>query len=201
VQERARVQAETAARLEQERLARIEQERIAAEKARQVEEINQFNGYIDKLTYSHETMKSGVRMAQNISSAAERVWSNSVFKRYDEATNLYTRSGITYVDFNTAIANYYEDSTTKALVKALNAADEIVSSSVRELQGPPDGCLEAYNIITTLYKSYSTLIDFAKWPSGSLQTFSNTRTATATEFNSVSNQLQMIIPQKRNLPD
>ena len=201
-QERARLEAE---RIEQARLANIEQERIAAEHAEKAK----FNEYVDSIIEASKLMLDGSIKSEEMTNMIARIWYNAIHEERNYYTDKYVRKtdeefrrspGYSlYHDFNTALRKYYQDRETQTNVREIESNQESVMEVMRNLQNPPDGCQNAYDTLSEMYKAYNTLTEMAINPSGSLQTYSNTKNTVVSEFANINKQLSTRIPVKKTL--
>ena len=171
-----------------------------------------FNKYVNSMIYAASLMLNGSAKSEEIMNMVAKIWYNSIHKEHDSTTDKYTRLypevgysfGMTsserekydyFVDFNMAILGYYADSSSR--LEEIKKNQELVMDAMRDLQNPPEGCQAAYDTISEIYKAYTTLIDMATNPSGSLQTYSTTKNIAVSAFTNLNKQLATRIPEKR----
>lgn len=162
----------------------------------------EFNGYIDKLNLVQFSMLSGGSDAEGLCNLAARVWYNTIYKEYDSTTDKFTRKSYsagytTWVsDFNEALANLYDASTTKSTIVDIESNQILVKDMMKELQNPPEGLEKCYETVTELYTAYKGLTDLAISPTGSLTSFSESRNTKISNFMDLVDKLSNQIPEK-----
>lgn len=153
--------------------------------------------YIDNLEKVQELMLSGGGDAESLCNLTIKVWHNAIYKEIDSETDKYTRPGGYFVsDFNTALSNFYEASTTKSKVTALEENQAVVKNMMKKLQEPPKNLEKCYDTVCELYASYEKLTGMAQSPTGSYNSFSSSKNSTVTEFLSIYSKLDSQIPEK-----
>lgn len=156
-----------------------------------------FNLYVDNLSLLQVAMITGGARAEELSGLVARVWSNSIHEKRDEATDKYTRpNGYFLDDFNVALNNLFNDSTTKSTISNIENNQEVVGSLMKKLQNPPSGLEKCYDTITELYTAYKGLTDLAINPSGSYNSFTETRRKKISDFMDAWDRLDAQIPEK-----
>lgn len=114
-----------------------------------------FNDYVIKLHDVKYAMLVGADEADRLCDLTAAVWHNAIFRRFDTATDKYTRKTtstgykIWVDDFNEAIENLYNDSGTRATVESIKSNQELVDSLMRELQNPPEGLEKCHDLACT----------------------------------------------------
>ena len=166
-------------RAHQEEVARqqAEQERIIAEQAQKE----------TMVMISVLIVKSGSE-AESMANFISKIWHNAIYEESNWETNKYTiitpGSYSAYWNFNIALANYSDDETTKLKRQRLENDQNEIKELMRSVQNPPTELRDTYNALNDLFDAYGKLIDLAIYPSGSLQTYNNTKNAAVSDFSS-----------------
>jgi len=156
-----------------------------------------FNSYIDKLSLLQVAMITGGSSAEELSGLVASVWSNAIYEEYDDTTDKFTRPNGYFVDdFNEALSNLFNDSSTKSTISDLEKNQEVVGSLMKELQNPPSGLEKCYDTVTELYTAYKGLTDLAINPSGNYNSFTETRREKINDFMDGWDRLDAQIPEK-----
>ncbi len=167
------------------------------EKKAQLAYQEEFNRYIDNLNTAQILMLSGGSDAEGLCNLTGKVWYNAIYEKKDSTTDKYTRpSGYFVSDFNTALANLYDASTTKATKEDIESNQILVKDMMKELQNPPEGLEKCYETVTELYTAYKGLTDLAISPTGSLTSFSESRNTKISNFMDLFDKLDNQIPDK-----
>jgi uncharacterized membrane protein YvbJ len=156
-----------------------------------------FNTYVDNLNMLQLLSLAGGADAESLSNLTAKVWSNAIWEERDSETDKYTRpNGYFVEDFNAALANLYGASSTKTTVQDLEDNQTAIQSLMKELQNPPEGLETCYNTATELYTAYKGLTDLAINPSGSLNSFSESKNSKVTDFMDAYEKLNSQLPEK-----
>lgn len=157
-----------------------------------------YNEYIDNLEVAQLLMITGGADAEALSNLTYDVWRNAIYEERDYLTDQYTRPyGYFVDDFNIALANLFEASSTITTVSDIEANQAAVKELIKNLQNPPEGLENCYNTVSDLHSAYKTLTDLAISPSGNLTGFSdNVRSATS-DFMDAYEKLDNQIPERK----
>ena len=158
-----------------------------------------YNTYVDNLNEVSMLMLLGGAQAESMNNLTAKVWRNSIYEESDSETDRYTKDNRNafYDDFNDALGELFSDSNTKRKISELEENQYEVDAIMKELQNPPEGLENQYNTVTDLYSTYLSLTNLAINPSGSLQTFSESKNLKVDDFMDLYNKLEMQIPAKK----
>ena len=129
--------------------------------------------YKANLSSITKTMLSGAGDAESAGNLIKKVWYNAIYKEYDSETNEYTRNGVSYVDFNTALGNLFADTDFSTKITAIKVNQNTVKASMKNMQNPPEEYKDAYSSLKEFYDAYNDFVNMVTDPSGSLQTYSS----------------------------
>lgn len=119
-------------------------------------------------------MMVGAADAETCGNLIKRVWHNSVYQERDTETDQYTRTDGYFVsDYNTALANLFNNKSFSSTINGIKSNRDSVSSIMKDLKNPPAEWENAYKDLQGFYDSYVKLTDLATNPTGSLQTFTD----------------------------
>ncbi len=184
-QERLEQEKAEAERLEQERL---EQERLAKEKARLE--------YIDALKNFSLYAAFGCVQAADTSRSIVLVWYDSIYHVYSEETAAYTQTnGKFNEDFNVSLQKLLKSEGIIENHRIISENKAAVDNYYKQLLNPTKEFEECYDLAKKLYQSYYELTMLALMPSGSLNSYSETRTKLIEETAKFRNELELLIPQ------
>ena len=173
--------------------------KIRNEKIVELEYRETFNTYIDNLNLVQLSMISGASDAEGLCNLTIKVWHNAIFKKYDPATDKFTRKyiyGMTWIDFNEALANLYDAPTTKITIEDIESNQILVKDIMKELQIPPEGLEKCHDTVTELYTAYKGLTNLAINPVGNLTSFSESKSAKANNVLELLDRLSNQVPEK-----
>ncbi len=167
------------------------------------------NEYIDNITNASSLMMDNAADAENLIILTAKVWNNCIFKKNDEETNKYTIDDFSYNSNKTTYKDYeFESDFNNALVKLFKDKDFIdkkdklinstvtISDTMKKLQNPTPELTICYDSITELFTTYQNIIELATNPSGSYQTYTNSKSEKIEKFISVHKKLSTQIPEK-----
>lgn len=99
-------------------------------------------------------------------------------------------------DFETAVNDlhekYQQNGSLKSLINDSKKSEEIM----KLLKNPPKNYGQAYSILVKMYTKAESVKDMARYPSGSLNSYTNNLTNTTKDFDDLHNNLKVIIPSK-----
>jgi hypothetical protein len=155
-----------------------------------------FNIYIDKLNTTYDAMINGASTAEELLNLTGMVWANTIYKERDPSTNIYTldKNGKFYDDFNDSLYILFNGIVGKSKISIIRASQANVESYMRELKDPPEGLEDCYKTITDMYAAFRSVTDFAINPSGSLNTFSSSKTTKIDNLVTIAQKLKTQIP-------
>ena len=158
-----------------------------------------FNAYIDNLNLAKETMIEGGSDAESLLNLIAQVWYNSIWEISDPDTNKYAKSeGRGFNDdFNTSLMALMFDATTQYTISTIENNQVLVETIMKDLQNPPDDLDKCYDTVTELYSIYKSLTNLAVNPSGSLQSFTESKTQKIDKFLELYQKLGTQIPEKK----
>lgn len=165
------------------------QKKIAAEEYEK--RVKSYAANLELATYS---MLTGASDAESCGNLIEQVWYNSIFEKYDDETNKYTRpNGYFVSDFNDALGNLFEDTSFQSKISSIGDNQKTVGSLMKELKNPPEEYKDAYEAISKLYDAYLSFTNIVTNPSGNLQTFSSNFNDADTETLNCYNAMQLYL--------
>ncbi|MFC2064456.1 hypothetical protein ACFLXB_05115 [Chloroflexota bacterium] len=154
--------------------------------------------YMDNLDAARFAMLDGANDAESLLDLTARVWFNAIYGVSDFETVIYTMggtSGICYGDVHTSLKRLFSANSTKATILSFEDNQAEVELMMKELQNPPKGLEVSYSTITDLYSVYKSLTDLAINPSGTLNTFTSSKSENVDRFNELFNTLETQIPE------
>lgn len=126
-----------------------------------------------------------------------KVWYNSIHEESDVETDPYTKyegTFIFYDDFNDALTALASDETIQTQKNTLETDQTFVAQKVKDLQNPPSEYENIYEVVLELYSSYQNITDLAINPTGSLNSFSETKRNEIDSFIELYDKLQILLP-------
>ena len=161
--------------------------------------IKKYNDYIDNLNATMVTMLDGGSEAESLLNLTAKVWFNTIYQEYDVETDKYTKSsfGIWHEDFNDALAYLFSDSQTKTTIAYIEDNQDLVDLMMKDLSNPPKGLEKCHETITDLYSIYRSLTNLAINPSGSYNSFTESKNEKIDDFLDTFNKLEVQIPEKK----
>lgn len=173
----------------------IRQESIEQSEAEEAARIEAYNQYVLVANTFASSVKTGGDQAYDICRLTGNVWHNAIYEVNDPETDPYTKAnGVFVEDFNDAIqAMWSSESHIKNVVSAIANRDE-AESLYKQLMSPPDG-LEALSAkIKELYLVYRKYMSLAIEPEGSLKSYEEDFDEISKEFNSLYEEMIVLIP-------
>ncbi len=157
-----------------------------------------FNAYIENLNLARLTMIDAASDSESLLNLTAKVWYNSIYEERDEETDKFTRpDGFFYDDFNLALTALFMDSQTLATTSSIEENQVKVMEIMKGLQNPPKGLETCYQTVTELYSAYQGLTDLAINPTGSLQSFGESKNSKIDRFLELFKKLESQIPEKK----
>ncbi|MHB0897514.1 MAG: zinc ribbon domain-containing protein [Spirochaetales bacterium] len=134
--------------------------------------------------------------AESICNLVIEVWQNSIYKKYSSNTDKYTRSSSGfYDDFNTSLNKLYNASEFEGKVETLKTSQNEVDKIFLLLKNPNKKNEKVFDTLNELYTTYSSLINLAISPSGSLTTYTNNKNDKVEKYLENSNKLKNLLPE------
>lgn len=133
--------------------------------------------------------------AESLMNLTSQVWSNTIYKKFDNETDKYTRkNGYWESDFNDSLGYLFNDSSTKTKIGNIESSEVKVCEIMKKLQKPPKEYEKVYDTLLELNSSYQAIIDLAKSPQGNIVSFNNNKNEKINEFMEVYKKLQTQLP-------
>jgi hypothetical protein len=156
--------------------------------------------YIENLNTISSAMLSGASKAESLCDLTYKVWSNTIYKKYDDETDKYTlRSNVSYrafySDFNNSLANLFADQDIKNQMSVIESKQTYVSDLMKYVSNPSKKLEKCYDTLNDLFTAYMGLTDLAIHPTGSLQTFSQNKIEKVEKFMDNYRKLNAQIPK------
>lgn len=159
-------------------VAKVAMDSAAEQQAKQAAQT-----YSATLSSAASTMLTGAASAEKACGMIHDVWYNTIYKKSDDSTDEYTKSGYSYNDdFNESLAKYMSSSEYLALKTIIESSQESAQYSMKDLKDPPDEYSDAYDAIKELYDAFNEITNMAINPNGSLQSFTSTFNAVDSNF-------------------
>jgi hypothetical protein len=156
-----------------------------------------FNEYVDNLYLIQMSMLNGAAEAESLCNLTSQVWRNAIYEDRSSETDKYTRpDGYFVSDFNVALDNLYDDSSTKDTIAKIISNQVEVKELIKTLQAPPEGLEKCYDTVTEFYTAYKGFTDLAINPTGSLQSFNETVNERKSNLLANYEKLSTLIPDK-----
>lgn len=157
-----------------------------------------YNEYIDDLEKIQTTALTGGAEAEGLCNLTYRVWFNAIYEKNDGETDPYTRPSGNWVgDFNEAINNLYDASSTGEKVSTIAVNQSEVKELMKKLQNPPEGLEQCYDTVGDLHSAYKILTDLAISPAGNLTGFCDKSGSAVSDFMGALEKLETQIPEKK----
>lgn len=133
--------------------------------------------------------------AESLMNLTSKVWSNTIYKKFDSETDKYTRkNGYWESDFNNSLDNLFKDSSTKTKIENIKSSEVKVSEMMKKLQKPPKEYEKLYDTLLELNSSYQATIDLAKSPQGNITAFNNNKNEKINKFMEIYKKIQTQLP-------
>ena len=96
--------------------------------------------------------------AEEVGILINKVWNNSIWKKDDVETNIYTKAnsgtGAFYDDFNEALARLYDDPDYSNKIDKINEDQTKIMKIMRDLKKPDEDQIDMYNDLKKYYDDY-----------------------------------------------
>lgn len=139
------------------------------------------------------SMLSEASTAESAGNLIKQVWANAIYEDRDSETDEYTRPDGYFVDFNTALANLFADSTFQSTIEGLESGQDEIKTLMKEMQNPPSEYEDDYEALKEMYDAYNDFVNLVIDPSGSLQTFSSNFNDADSEMLKTYNAMEMYL--------
>ena len=153
------------------------------------------SNYTTNLGIITKKMLDGGVIAEELTGLTHDVWYNTIYKRRNSKTDKYTMvsSNSFWRDFNDALSSLARDSEIKNKKNELEKICNEVENLMKLLINPPKDLQNNYNDLDKLYRSFTTFVDLALNPSGSLTSFTSKVNETSSQFMESYNKLKIYI--------
>ena len=171
----------------------------AAESSRLEEErINTYNEYVTNLEAARFAMLNGAAKSEEVCNLTKAVWYNTIYEKSDSKTDKYTKTAFGFnSDFNTSLEKLYASDEIALAISELKANQKVVEDLIKSLQLPTDEFSECYKTVMEMYGAYSSFVQLAISPSGSLQTYSENFATYDNNLMTIYDKLGVQIPPKQ----
>ena len=141
-------------------------------------------------------MLMSASQAESICNLVIEVWQNSIYKKYSSNTDKFTRSSSEFHDdFNTSLNKLYKDSEFKTKIGNLTTSQNEVDKIILLLKNPNKKNEKVFDTLNELYSAYSSLINLAISPSGSLTTYTSNKNDKIEKYLEDNNKLKNLLPE------
>lgn len=104
--------------------------------------------YATNINLLMSEMLSSGSDAENLMNLTSKVWSNTIYKKFDNETDKYTRkNGYWESDFNNSLDYLFNDSSTKTKIENIKSSEVKVSEMMKKLQKPPKDYEKVYDTL------------------------------------------------------
>lgn len=160
-------------------------------------DIREYNSYVQSLNVYLLFTLLDAQKAEEICNLTYQVWYNSIFNKSDSETKKYMVYG---GDFNDALANLYADYTVKSKLESIQSGQTTVAGYYQRLRNPSAEFTECYEAAKDLQAAYTALTDLALSPSGSLNTYVDSKSEKIEDFLTAYKQLKTLVPEEKENP-
>ncbi len=153
--------------------------------------------YAENMDTVMEEMYASAIIAEEVIDLTHKVWSNSIYEKYDPDTDAYTLTsgGWFKDDFNDALTSMMSDMTILGKVAKVAEAQENIMLKMKQLQNPPKEYEKIYDAMLDLHSKYQSLTDLAVSPSGSLSTYTESKSKKIDEFIQLYKKVKVQLPK------
>jgi len=153
------------------------------------------SNYTTNLGIITKKMLDGGAIAEELTGLTRDVWYNTIYERRNSRTDKYTMvsSNSFWRDFNDALSSLARDSEIRSKKNELEKIRNEVENLMKLLINPPKDMQNNYNDLDKLYRSFTTFVDLAINPSGSLTSFTSKVNETSSQFMESYNKLKIYI--------
>ena len=153
------------------------------------------NNYVSNLGIITQKMLDGGVIAEELTGLTHDVWYNTIHKKRSTKTDKYTMTSSNnfWSDFNNALSMLAMDSDIIAKKRELEKNREEVNNLMKLLNNPPNDLQNSYNDLDKLFRSYTSFVELAINPSGSLTSFTSKVNDTSSQFMESYNKLKIYI--------
>jgi len=153
------------------------------------------NNYVSNLGIITKKMLDGGVIAEELTGLTHNVWYNTIYEKRSAKTDKYTMVSPSsfWRDFNSALNSMALDSDIKAKKRELEKIREDVDNLMKLLNNPPKNLQNSYNDLDKLFRSFTSFVELAINPSGSLTSFTSKVNDTSSQFMESYNKLRIYI--------
>lgn len=174
------------------------QEALLAEQEAQVQEVKDYNEYVDYMNQLYVQSLYGVSKAESVCVLTYNVWRDRIYSDYDdEETSAYT---VGTEDFNEAIQNIYNDDDIKEQLSDIKKYQENTKYIIQQLQSCPQEISNAYDAALEVYTTFNALAELALSPTGNLNGYYTSEQNKIQNYSNSATTLLAVLPAKRSLP-
>lgn len=171
--------------------------KILEQQKAEVQEIEDYNTYIDNFNSLYTTTLSGASKAESVCVLTLNVWQDAIFGDLSDETSKYV-SGAN--DFNEALQRVYDDEEIQETLKDVRTAKNSASTYIKNLQSCPSELSKAYDAALEVHTAFSALSDLALEPTGSCNSYSEDEKTKVNAYISAYKTLEAVIPPKKEIP-
>jgi DNA repair exonuclease SbcCD ATPase subunit len=153
------------------------------------------SNYITNLGIVTKKMLDGGVIAEELTGITHDVWYNTIYEKRNSRTDKYTMTSSTrfWSDFNSALLTLSSDSDIKSKKQELEKIRNEVENLMKLLNDPPKDQQNSYNDLDKLYRAFTSLVELAINPSGSLTSYTSNANNSNSEFMGSYNKLKIYI--------
>jgi hypothetical protein len=154
------------------------------------------NTYIANLGKITEKMLDGAVIAEELTGLTSDVWYNTIHEDFSSKTDKYTRDkerGYGWNSFNKSLELLAKDPDIISKKSKLNNISKDVNELMELLNDPPRELQNSYNDLDKLYGAFTSFVNLAINPSGSLNSFTLKVNDHSSQFLESYNKLKMYI--------
>lgn len=133
------------------------------------------DAYKDLLGDTVYLMKNNSQLCSEIIDITSITWKNAIYGVYDQ----YNQG---WYGFQDSLNFLYSDSTILYKLEIITDKDKIIVENMKELQNPPEECIDLFEEFHVLYDTYQSIVIQANYPTGSYNTFTETANNNVSEF-------------------
>lgn len=144
---------------------------LAIKSKNEQEQLDIYYNNLEEVSYM---ILSGAADSEELGNLIVNVWSNSIYKREDDATDIYSmENGVFLEDFNDALENLFDSDEYAEQVQKVEDDKDSVTELMKILINPPKEYEKTYSLLEKYYESYLKLANHVVNAQGSLNDFAN----------------------------
>ncbi len=152
--------------------------------------------YIQNSKELSSKMLISASAAKSVCDLVIEVWYNSIFKKYSIDTDKYTMTnGEFNDDFNTSLYKLFISSEFESEINTLKKSRDEIDSLFLRLKHPYKRNEKVFDTLNELYSAYSSLVDLAISPSGTLTTYTANVNDDYKKYLENTNKLKHLLPE------